>query len=284
MTVMSIARKLDMTMAQKSSRALCFAILGIGSPVALSQRTTAPTAATEAMLALPDAPGTLSASASEPAASATADDAIFSSSVDRGDAYFDPSTPAPTKQASRYKYSIAPNETTTKMTVGQKVLGGFKDSTSLFSAAGWISAAGWSHLTNGTPNYGTNSTAFAQRFGAAVARGVSEGVFGKSVFAPILHLDPRYYQMGKNKPFFKRVVYASTRTVITRTDGGRNVPNFSLLLGNLSGSALAQVYYPPPNIGGKEVAITFGGSLAGATIGFLVQEFVGDTLRIVRDK
>jgi len=88
------------------------------------------------------------------------------------------------------------------------------------------------------------------------------GVFSNSLFAPLFHEDPRYYVMGTGHPFFKRLVYAGTRAIITRTDSGRTTPNFSLLAGNAAGSALTIPYYPAQNTSFKEVAETFGGRLA----------------------
>lgn len=164
------------------------------------------------------------------------------------------------------------------MTVPNKIVSGLKTSVSLFSATGWLAAAGWEQLTNSSPNYGTDSGAFGQRLGAAAIRGISEGVFSKSLFAPLFHEDPRYYTMGKGHPFFKRVVYAATRSIITRTDSGRTTPNFSLLAGNAAGSALTTTYYPSQNTGFKEVAETFAGSIGGSSIGFVVDEFIVEAL------
>ena len=164
------------------------------------------------------------------------------------------------------------------MTVHDKVIAGFKDSVSLFSMAGWLGAAGWEQLTNGSPNYGTDSGAFGQRLGAAAIRGISEGVFSDSFFAPIFHEDPRYYVMGQGHPFFKRLVYAGTRVLITKTDSGHSTPNFALIAGNAAGSALTIPYYPAKNTTFSEVAQTFGGSLGGSAIGFVVDEFIIDAL------
>jgi hypothetical protein len=210
--------------------------------------------------------------------------AIFSSSSGSADAASNPAgqTPKPTgprpKHAAHLAMTVAPGEIADPMTVKDKVVGGLKDSVSLFSAAGWFVAAGWEQLTNGSPNYGTDAGAFGQRLGAATIRGISEGVFSESFFAPIFHEDPRYYIMGAGHPFFKRLVYAGTRVLITRTDSGHTTPNFSLLAGNAAGSALTIPYYPAKNTTFSEVASTFGGSLGGSALGFVVDEFIVDAL------
>jgi hypothetical protein len=165
------------------------------------------------------------------------------------------------------------------MTVHEKIVGGFKDSISLFSAAGWLGAAGWEQLFNDSPNYGTDAGAFGQRLGAATIRGISEGVLSESFFAPLLREDPRYYVMGPGHNFFKRAIYAGTRTIITRTDGGHNTPNLSLIAGNAAGSALTIPYYPAQNTSTKEVLMTWGTGLGGSAVGFLVNEFLPDVLQ-----
>jgi len=173
---------------------------------------------------------------------------------------------------------VAPNEIANPMSVGDKVEDGFKSSVSLFAALGWITTAGYEQATNGRPNYGTNSTAFGKRFGAVVAHGVSNGVFSNSFFAPIFHEDPRYYIMGPGHSFFKRIIYAGTRSIISRTDSGKTIPNFSLIAGDAAGAALTIVYYPSINTTTTEVLSSLGTSLGGSAFGYVVDEFLVDAL------
>jgi hypothetical protein len=165
------------------------------------------------------------------------------------------------------------------MPVRDKVVGGLGDAVSLFAATGWVASAGWSHLTNGSPNYGTDKGAFGQRLGAAAIRNVSEDIFTDCFFAPVFHEDPRYYIMGRGNNFFKRAIYAATRTIVTRTDGGRATPNIARLAGNAAGAALTVTYYPAKNTTFGEVAETFGGSVGGSALGYVVTEFIGDALQ-----
>jgi hypothetical protein len=173
---------------------------------------------------------------------------------------------------------VRPGQIARPMTVHDKVVAGLKNSVSLFSVTGWFASAGWGQLTDGSPNYGTNSSAFGQRLGAAALRGTSSGLFSRVLFASIFHEDPRYYVMGRGHPFLKRVVYASTRPIITRTDSGHSTPNFALFAGNAAGSALTVTYYPAMNTTFGEVAKTFGGSLGGSALGFVADEFIVDAL------
>jgi hypothetical protein len=230
----------------------------------------------QAHLDLPDSPGTtVRPSGISSSNDASADPEVLNPDEDSSD---QAATSAPAKHAPHLQYVIRPNETADPLTVHEKIVGGFKDSISLFSAAGWLGAAGWEQLWNDSPNYGTDAGAFGQRLGAAAIRGISEGVFSESLFAPLFREDPRYYVMGGGHNIFKRAIYAGTRTIITRTDGGHNTPNLSLIAGNGAGSALTILYYPSKNTSTKEVLMTWGGGLGGSAVGFLVNEFLVDAL------
>ena len=173
---------------------------------------------------------------------------------------------------------VHPGEIADPMTTQDKVVGGLKDSISVFSALGWFISAGYAQLTNSSPNYGDDSTAFGKRLGAAVARGSSETIFSESLFAPLFHEDPRYYVMGPGHHGFKRLLYAGTRCIIGRTDSGHRTPNFAVIAGNAAGAALTVTYYPGINTTGKEVASTFGSSLGGSALANVVDEFIIDAL------
>ena len=191
------------------------------------------------------------------------------------------SDPGPTpafKHLPHLRLTVYQGEIAAPMTVSDKVKGGLKNSVSLFSMTGWIASAGYEQLTNGSPNYGTDSGAFGQRLGIGAIHGISNGIFSNSLFAPIFHEDPRYYVMGPGHPFLKRLVYATTRTVISRTDSGRSIPNYALFAGNAAGAALTVIYYPAQNTTFSQVTRTFGTSLAGSAFGFIVDEFVVDAL------
>jgi hypothetical protein len=252
---------------------MALALLIAATPFAAAQTPLTSTPAADVIAAnihfeLPDSPGAILTS---------------SSSSDDAEANSPDQTPKPTgprpKHTAHLAMTVAPGEVADPMTVKDKVVGGIKDSAfSLFSAAGWFASAGWEQLWNDSPNYGTDSGAFGQRLGAATVRGISEGIFSESFFAPLFHEDPRYYIMGPGHPFFKRLVYAGTRSIITRTDSGHATPNFSLIAGNAAGAALTVTYYPAKNTTFSEVAQTFGGSLGGSALGFVVDEFIVDVL------
>ena len=184
--------------------------------------------------------------------------------------------------ASRTQELIDPGQDAPALNSGDKVLLGLRSTFSPFAAVGWIAAAGYSHLLNNSPNYGTDRGAFGQRLGAAAIRASTENILSESVFAPIFHEDPRYYRLGPSHPLPARLLYAITRPLINRTDSGKNSVNFALLVGNLAGSELTYAYYPKQNRSQGEILETFGGSIGGSAFGYAVDELFGDLARHLR--
>jgi hypothetical protein len=184
----------------------------------------------------------------------------------------------------KYNPRVAYGETAQPLRAGDKVLMEVRDVVSLENLGGDILSATYSHVTNGAPNYGTNSTAFGQRVGAAVARNAAEEIFTGAVLAPIMRTDPRYYVLGPDHNVLHRSAYAITRVLITKTDGGRNIVNAPLLFGYVASSALNNAYYPQINRNFRDTAAEYGASLGGAALGFLFDEFQDDLLQAVHLK
>lgn len=186
--------------------------------------------------------------------------------------------------APKYALVIQPDQTAQRLGAGGKVILGLRASASLTTIAGAVISSGYSHLTDGAPNYGVDRTAYAQRFGAAMARGASQNIFTDSVLAPVFHTDPRYYVLGDGNNIAKRAVYAATRVLVTRTDGGRKTVNAPLLVGYLGAAGLNNAYYPQINRNTKDTFFEYGGSLGGAALSYVFNEFQDDLLRAVHLK
>ncbi len=160
-----------------------------------------------------------------------------------------------------------------------------RDLYSLTSVGSFFVSAGWDQLTNGQPNYGTNSGAFAQRLGAAAIRDSSQAFLSNGPFAVMLHQDPRYFALGSQYRLPKRAWYALTRALVTRdSSDGHAVMNTSLILGQAAGTALNNLYYPKSNRNFHDNLAGFGGSMGGAALSFAFDEFTSDLLRVVRLK
>jgi hypothetical protein len=259
-------------------------LLWVISPFLVAQNSSAESSTVDrtadAMLALPDAPGESAADSSS--SSRSAQEASGAAAATGGQPHSH--SRLGELLGSHGEMVVSAGQTTSPLLANQKVTLGMKAPFSLFSVTGWVFSAGWAQLRNGAPNYGTDKGAYGERLGATAIRNVSEAIFGTAVLAPILHEDPRYYVMGSGHNFARRSLYAATRVLITRDDSGRTTPNFSLIGGNLAGSALTNAYYPSTNRGFSQTAMTFGNSLGGSAIGFVISEFRDDAFRIVHLK
>ncbi|HEV2711262.1 MAG TPA: hypothetical protein VGU67_13690 [Edaphobacter sp.] len=250
-----------------------FGLSAAGVPIARAQA-----ASQTAMLALPDAPDAAAiGSVDAPASFSTSAESSF----DRAPGQ---QTTSQMPMASPFDNVILPSEQAPALTARDKFLMGAKSTFTPFSMAGWLLSSGYSHLTNGPPNYGTDRGAFGQRLGAAAIRSSSEDLFTTSVMANVFHEDPRYYQMGRSHSIGHRIVYAATRVLITKSDSGKATVNLALLTGNLAGAALTNAYYPPRNHGVGQTMMIFGSSLGGSALGFGVSEFLNDALQLAHLK
>ncbi len=110
----------------------------------------------------------------------------------------------------------------------------------IFSAA---ADAGISQARDSLSGYGQGSEGYGLRFGSEMATGASSHFFGTFLLPSMLKQDPRYFVRGTGS-FAHRVAYALRRTVLTRSDSGKEVFNWSGLLGPLAGEGLANTYLP----------------------------------------
>jgi hypothetical protein len=234
-----------------------------------TQSTPASSRASEATLQLPDAPGY---SSSSPQTAAAGQQYVHIAP---------PTTAAPerTQLARRYDQYIDVTEIPQHLSARDKVILGLRAPATPWTLISITAAAGEEHLLNSSPNYGTNSEAFAQRVGAAAARRASYSIFSASIFAPLFHEDPRYYQLGPQHSVLARTTYAITRVFVTRNDDGSPTPNLALFAGYAGTVALNTTYYPADNQGFSEGAKGFAGSLGGAAFGFVVREFLDEALQ-----
>ena len=103
--------------------------------------------------------------------------------------------------------------------------------------------AGISQLDNSNPEFGQGLKGYAKRYAASVADQDVGNFMTEAILPSLLHEDPRYFRKvtGSKKG---RILYAATRVLITRNDSGRNMFNFSEVLGNGAVAALGNAYYP----------------------------------------
>jgi hypothetical protein len=113
---------------------------------------------------------------------------------------------------------------------------------STFVAAAGSAAIG--QATNNYEGYGQGWDGYGKRVGAAVANSASTNFFGTFVFPSMFHQDPRHF-FSNRSGVKRRVAYALTRQVVTRTDDGHRTFNWSRILSLLVSESIANAYLPP---------------------------------------
>jgi hypothetical protein len=148
--------------------------------------------------------------------------------------------------------------------------------TPLTLVAGGFNAA-VSQVTESTPVYGHEFfPAYPERFGSSLGDILSQNFFGDFVLASAFHEDTRYIRRGSTHKLVPRILYAISRSVITRTDSGEETFNASNVLGTAMSAALANAYYPPASRTVRAAEVNWGSSVGGAGFANLLPEFWPD--------
>jgi len=143
-----------------------------------------------------------------------------------------------------------------------------------FVVAGFY--AGGSQASNQYHEFGQGMTGYAKRYGGAFADNAVGNYLTEAVFPILFRQDPRYFRMGPQFGFWKRVGYSVSRVVVTRADSGARQFNFSEILGNGAAAGISAAYYPPSSRHPEEVLEKWALNV-GSDAGFnILKEFWPD--------
>ncbi len=180
-------------------------------------------------------------------------------------------------------FNTTTNRDAMPLTPGQKFQLFFKSQTDPWPFGLAAVIAGINQADNSPAEYGQGMQGYAKRFGATYTDAFIGNFWGNAVLPSLWHEDPRYFQKGTGSTA-SRVLWASTSTVWCRRDNGSWGPNYSNVVGNLIGAAIANVYYPESE---RTVGDTVTRGLtvtAEGIIGSEVIEFWPDIVRHYRRK
>jgi hypothetical protein len=166
------------------------------------------------------------------------------------------------------------------LTVREKYVLAYHQTVDFSAHLGNLFQAALQQASNGQPHYGQGWGPYAQRFGAAEADQVTSAFFIFGFLPHVLHQDPRYFRKAKGG-VWKRIQYAATRTVISRTDSGHPTFNTSQVLGQLLQQGISTSYYPEQDRSVSGVFQDCGINLAYNSAYNVLKEFYPDLLRIV---
>ena len=103
--------------------------------------------------------------------------------------------------------------------------------------------AGVAMATKSYAEFGQGAKGYGRYYWHTLADAINENTWVEFIIPTVLHQDTRYYTLGKGE-FGKRIGYAFSRVVITRTDSGHRDFNYSEVLGAGAFSGIANLYYP----------------------------------------
>ena len=124
-----------------------------------------------------------------------------------------------------------------------------------------------------TPDYRLGAKGYGERFGANLASGTSEALFGNAILPSLLHQDPRYFYRGSGTKG-SRAWHAIIAPFVCQGDNGKLQPNYSQWGGSLISASLSNTYYPDSQRGPGLVFTNFGTSMGLHVALGLAQEFV----------
>ncbi len=125
-----------------------------------------------------------------------------------------------------------------------------------------VIAAGVDQAANSPVGYGQGFGGYGKRLGSTIATGTTSEYLRTFALASLLREDPRYFVLLHGTAG-RRIAYALSRIVVTRTDAGTETTNWSGIAGPLMAEGLANVYLPQEE---RTVGRTFG--RCGIRIGF----------------
>jgi len=124
-----------------------------------------------------------------------------------------------------------------------------------------------------TPDYRQGAEGYGLRFGANLASGSSEALFGNAILPSLLHQDPRYFYHGSGTKG-SRAWHAITAPFVCQGDNGKSQPNYSQWGGSLISASLSNTYYPSSDRGAGLVFRNFGTNMGLHVVLGLAQEFL----------
>ena len=126
-------------------------------------------------------------------------------------------------------------------------------------------------LENSHPEFGQGLKGYARRFGTSYCDQVDGNMMTEGIFPILLREDPRYFRMAQGSKG-RRMWYAISRILVTRTDAGHETFNLSEILGNAVSSGIGLSYYPD-NRNAPDYLQNWGTQLGTDAVSQVLKEF-----------
>ncbi len=129
--------------------------------------------------------------------------------------------------------------------------------------------------------YGPGLKGFGKNAGVSLLQDATVEFFGTFAVPSIMHQDPRYYRIP-DRPFKKRLIYAISRTVISRHDDGSPMLNYGTLLEYPINAEISNLYVPGIESDGPSTVKRILVGYALDPINNILTEFLPDVAKHVR--
>jgi hypothetical protein len=169
----------------------------------------------------------------------------------------------------------------TRLTSHQKFETFVKQTYSPYTFSSAAFNATWAQMWGNWYGYGGGIEGWSKRFGASVGDVEGRTFFNSFLLPVVFHQDPRYFP-SQEHGLVPRAWYAGTRVVVTRSDDGRQVFNYSEVLSVLFMSSLQNAYYPRRDRGFTDTLNRFTGGLTSDATANVLREFSPEIKRFAR--
>ncbi len=224
---------------------------------------------------------TFSSSASLPDAPAPRKDVALSKGSALADRILNEVDPGYNGVANKWDVTINKGVKVQPFNRGDKVHYAFTeeyDPVSLFSAS---LAAGYEHLRDTDPHFGSDSAGYGERLGAAAFRQGVNRIFGDGILPALTHEDPRYYRVAEGS-ILSRAGQSALQTLVRHRDNGTVGINYSGLAAHAMADGLPITFYPQVSAKASVAAKGFSTSLAADAGLKLVREFLPDLFHALK--
>lgn len=165
-------------------------------------------------------------------------------------------------------------------TTADKLKLGLASSVSISSIGLSAAKAGLNLSSNSYPAFGQGGIGYSRYLWHGFADQAVENITVQSIFPIVLHQDSRYYAM-RTGSVPHRAVYAFSRTLITRTDGGHEAFNASEIIGAGAAAGISMTYYPGQYRTWTETGQRWLGNVLVDSGFMLAREFLPDLTRSI---
>jgi hypothetical protein len=123
--------------------------------------------------------------------------------------------------------------------------------------------------------YGPGLKGFGKSVGVSLLQDATAQFFGAFAIPVVAHQDPRYFRRP-HEHFTKRVVYSISRTVISRSDSGKSMPNYATLLQYPISAEIDNLYVPGIHPDGPSTVARIFTGYGLDPVNNLINEFLPD--------